>query len=360
MPVAKLIAPTTKQEIPKLRVAAYCRVSSNSADQRNSFATQERVYTKYIAEKQEWELVDIFADEGLSGMKADNRPEFQRMIRMCELHQIDLILTKSVSRFARNAKEALNYTRKLKLLGIGVQFEEDGINTLAMADEMLLNTFAAIAQEESESISQNERLSIVKRMERGEYIATNVPYGYRLIDKKLVVYEPEAKIVRWIFGAYLNGMSATEIARELTAQGIPTKDNKANWKSNRLTYMLSNERYAGHTLHQKFYGESTVPFKRHRSSKEKDGKRQDNKYISSYKPHSVFRVRLSLSSQDFQWRNQVGLFKTRGRYHCLQFQLLQRGTHLRRYHHHDQQAALLRRRYPRSDDSEAGICRRSL
>ena len=236
MPVAKLIAPTTKQEIPKLRVAAYCRVSSNSADQRNSFATQERVYTKYIAEKQEWELVDIFADEGLSGMKADNRPEFQRMIRMCELHQIDLILTKSVSRFARNVKEALNYTRKLKLLGIGVQFEEDGINTLAMADEMLLNTFAAIAQEESESISQNERLSIVKRMERGEYIATNVPYGYRLIDKKLVVYEPEAKIVRWIFDAYLNGMSATEIARELTAQGIPTKDNKANWKSNRLTY----------------------------------------------------------------------------------------------------------------------------
>lgn len=226
MPVAKLIAPTTKQEIPKLRVAAYCRVSSNSADQRNSFATQERVYTKYIAEKQEWELVDIFADEGLSGMKADNRPEFQRMIRMCELHQIDLILTKSVSRFARNVKEALNYTRKLKLLGIGVQFEEDGINTLAMADEMLLNTFAAIAQEESESISQNERLSIVKRMERGEYIATNVPYGYRLIDKKLVVYEPEAKIVRWIFDAYLNGMSATEIARELTAQEFQPKTIK--------------------------------------------------------------------------------------------------------------------------------------
>ena len=110
MPVAKLIAPTTKQEIPKLRVAAYCRVSSNSADQRNSFATQERVYTKYIAEKQEWELVDIFADEGLSGMKADNRPEFQRMIRMCELHQIDLILTKSVSRFARNVKDCLLYT----------------------------------------------------------------------------------------------------------------------------------------------------------------------------------------------------------------------------------------------------------
>ena len=229
MPVAKLIAPTTKQEIPKLRVAAYCRVSSNSADQRNSFATQERVYTKYIAEKQEWELVDIFADEGLSGMKADNRPEFQRMIRMCELRQIDLILTKSVSRFARNVKEALNYTRKLKLLGIGVQFEEDGINTLAMADEMLLNTFAAIAQEESKSISQNQRLSIVKRMEAGEYIASNAPYGYRLIDKKLVIYEPEAEVVRWIFAAYLNGMSTVEIAHELSAKSVLTKGKKEQW-----------------------------------------------------------------------------------------------------------------------------------
>ena len=270
MPVAKLIAPTTKQEIPKLRVAAYCRVSSNSADQRNSFATQERVYTKYIAEKQEWELVDIFADEGLSGMKADNRPEFQRMIRMCELHQIDLILTKSVSRFARNVKEALNYTRKLKLLGIGVQFEEDGINTLAMADEMLLNTFAAIAQEESKSISQNQRLSIVKRMEAGEYIASNAPYGYRLIDKKLVIYEPEAEIVRWIFTAYLNGMSTLEIAQELSHRGIPTKGRKEQWKANRVAYILTNEKNDGNTLFQKYYGETMVPFKKHRNYGEVD------------------------------------------------------------------------------------------
>lgn len=270
MPVAKLIVPTTKQEIPKLRVAAYCRVSSNSADQRNSFATQERVYRKQITENPDWELVDIFADEGLSGMKADNRPEFQRMIRMCELRQIDLILTKSVSRFARNVKEALNYTRKLKLLGIGVQFEEDGINTLAMADEMLLNTFAAIAQEESKSISQNQRLSIVKRMEAGEYIASNAPYGYRLIDKKLVIYEPEAEIVRWIFTAYLNGMSTLEIAQELSHRGIPTKGRKEQWKANRVAYILTNEKYDGNTLFQKYYGETTVPFKKHRNYGEVD------------------------------------------------------------------------------------------
>ena len=270
MPVAKLIAPTTKQEIPKLRVAAYCRVSSNSADQRNSFATQEHVYTKYIAEKQEWELVDIFADEGLSGMKADNRPEFQRMIRMCELRQIDLILTKSVSRFARNVKEALNYTRKLKLLGIGVQFEEDGINTLAMADEMLLNTFAAIAQEESKSISQNQRLSIVKRMESGEYIASNAPYGYRLVNKKLKIFKPEAEVVCWIFQAYLNGLSIKTIADTLTAQGVPTRSGQEQWKANTITYVLTNEKYIGDTLFQKYYGEMTVPFKKHRNYGEMD------------------------------------------------------------------------------------------
>lgn len=270
MPVAKLIAPTTKQEIPKLRVAAYCRVSSNSADQRNSFATQERVYTKYIAEKQEWELVDIFADEGLSGMKADNRPEFQRMIRMCELHQIDLILTKSVSRFARNVKEALNYTRKLKLLGIGVQFEEDGINTLAMADEMLLNTFAAIAQEESKSISQHQRLSIVKRMELGEYIDSNAPYGYRLINKTLSVYEPEAIIVRWIYQSYLNGWSISEIAKDLSVRDVPTKCGKSTWTSTRVSYILSNERYIGDCKYQKTCREAVVPFRQSKNRGQED------------------------------------------------------------------------------------------
>lgn len=129
MPKAILISPITKQGIQKIRVAAYCRVSSNSADQLNSYATQIRVYTKLINSKKEWTMVEIFADEGLSGMKVDSRPEFLRMIRMCELHQIDLIITKSVARFARNVKEALEYVRKLKLLGVGVQFEKEYIET---------------------------------------------------------------------------------------------------------------------------------------------------------------------------------------------------------------------------------------
>ena len=130
MPQIKLISSLTQQTVKKLRVAAYCRVSTNSADQLNSYASQIRIYTKKIQQKPEWEFVDIFADEGISGTKSKNRPEFQRMIRMCELRRIDLIITKSLSRFARNTKEALEYTRKLKLLGVGVMFEKEGINTL--------------------------------------------------------------------------------------------------------------------------------------------------------------------------------------------------------------------------------------
>ena len=202
MAQAKLISPVSRKAYERTKVAAYCRVSSNSADQLNSYAAQIKAYTKLIKSNDSWELIDIFADEGLSGMKAENRVEFQRMLEMCEHKQIDLIITKSVSRFARNVKEALEYVRKLKLLGIGVQFEKEGIFTLALGDEMLLNTFTAIAQEESKSISQNQRLSIVKRMERGEYVDSNAPYGFRLHEKKLAVYDQEADIVRYVFHQY--------------------------------------------------------------------------------------------------------------------------------------------------------------
>lgn len=232
------------QGIKLVQVAAYCRVSSSSADQLNSYANQIDYYTRLAKKKKnEWNMVEIFADEGISGMKAKNRPEFQRMIRMCELHQLDLIITKSVSRFARNVKEALEYVRKLKLLGVGIIFEKEGINTQSLGDEMLLNTFTAIAQEESKVISQNQRLSIVKRMELGIYVDSNAPYGFRLENKQLVEYPPEADIVRWIFRSYLNGMSTTEIAKVLTERGIPTKNGKEKWKSTKISYMLSNERY---------------------------------------------------------------------------------------------------------------------
>lgn len=270
MPQVKLISPITRLEIQKTRVAAYCRVSTNSSDQQNSYANQVRVYTSLIQKNKEWELVEIFADEGLSGMKAQNRVEFQRMIKMCEQHKIDLIIAKSVSRFARNVKESLEYVRKLKLLGIGVRFEKEGIYTLALGDEMLLNTFSAIAQEESKAISQNQRLSIVKRMQCGEYVDSNAPYGFRLIDKTLVVYEPEAVIIREIFSKYLCGHSTPEIARELNSQGIKTKTGKSVWRPSKVAYILGNERYCGDSKYQKTFRDTTVPFKQSRNRGQED------------------------------------------------------------------------------------------
>lgn len=261
MPEVRLISPITRQAGKKTRVAAYCRVSTNSADQLNSYAAQIRVYKALIAKHADWEMVDIFADEGLSGMKSANRTEFQRMMHLCEQHQIDLILTKSVSRFARNVKDTLSYVRQLKLLGIGVKFEEEGISTLTLGDEMLLNTFSAIAQEESKSISQHQRNSIVKRMERGEYVDSNAPYGYRLVNKKLEVYEPEAQIVRSIFDKYLRGCSTPEIARDMNQQNIPTKAGKETWRSTRIAYILKNEKYIGDSFYQKTCRDTTVPFK---------------------------------------------------------------------------------------------------
>ncbi len=270
MAKAKLISPISKQGVQRLRVGAYCRVSSNSADQLNSYAAQIRAYTKLIGNKPEWELVDIFADEGLSGMKADTRPEFQRMIKMCEARKIDLIITKSVSRFARNVTESLDYVRKLKILGIGVQFEKEGIYTLAMGDEMLLNTFSALAQEESEAISQNQRLSNVKRMEMGEYVSSNAAYGYRLVDKALVPYEPEAEVVRWMFNVYLQGWSTHQISRHLNETRVPTKYGYGAWAANVVRYMLTNERYIGDSKYQKHFGETVVPFKQHKNRGEMD------------------------------------------------------------------------------------------
>lgn len=318
MAKAKIISTMSRRAQDKKRVAAYCRVSSNSADQLNSYAAQIRAYTKLIKSNDTWELVEIFADEGLSGMKANNRPEFQRMIEMCEHKQIDLIITKSVSRFARNVKEALEYVRNLKLLGVGVQFEKEGIYTLALGDEMLLNTFTAIAQEESKSISQNQRLSIVKRMERGEYVDSNAPYGFRLQEKQLAVYPSEADVVRYVFHRYLNGWSTSEIARDLTEKGIQTKQNKQQWRSTQISYMLSNERYAGDCKYQKTYRDTTVPFKQTKNRGQEDMYYASNTHVPIIDRKSFDTVQLLLGERKerFSRTEQLNTYPLTSRIRC--------------------------------------------
>ena len=269
MPKVTLISPAHKQQIGKLRVAAYCRVSSNSADQLNSYARQIKSYTDLISRRKEWQLVEIFADEGITGTLASKRPEFLRMILMCEHGQVDLIITKSVSRFARNVKETLEYVRKLKLLGVGVQFEKEGINTHSLGDEMLINTFAAIAQEESTSISQNLRLASRKRMADGDYFNASEPYGFRYDGDNLVPYEPEAAIVRKIYDYYLDGKSTEAIAEALTAEGVQTKTGKKNWRPQRIALILSNEKNKGDSLYQKTFT-TPLPFKKIKNRGEED------------------------------------------------------------------------------------------
>lgn len=251
------------------RVCAYCRVSRSTADQLNSYERQIKVYTKLISSNPSWQMAGIFADEGITGTSAEKRPGFLRMIEQCELHKIDRIITKSVSRFARNVKEALLYVRKLKLLGVGVQFEKEGIYTLSMGDEMLLNTFAAIAEEESVEISIRLRNANKKRMADGDFIDGHAPYGFRLENRVLTEYKEEADIVRRIFSGYLSGMSAREIADSLNTDDIPSREGK-KWQPAAIKYILKNEKYKGDYLCQKTYHTDILPFRRKRNRGEED------------------------------------------------------------------------------------------
>lgn len=244
----------------RTRVAAYCRVSTNSADQLHSYDRQVSYYTDYIKSKTEWQLVEIFADEGITGTRSEKRTEFQRMIKLCKMGEIDLIITKAVSRFARNVKETLEIVRELKKYGVAVRFEKEGIDTLNIGDEMLLNTFSAIAQEESISISQNVRMGNRNRMAVGEFIVSNAAYGFRYVNQKLEIYEPEAKIVKDIFNMYLSGKSTHTIAEMLNRRGVPTKTG-GRWERCGIKYILRNEKYIGDCLYQKTYHTSTFPFR---------------------------------------------------------------------------------------------------
>lgn len=177
-----MIQPTiTEEKAVKIRCAAYCRVSSDSEEQLNSFMAQTRYYEKAFEKSDREQLVDIYADEGITGTREDNRDEFQRMISDCRKGRIDRIYTKSISRFARNTKDCLKNIRELKSLGITVLFEKENIDTANMTDEMMITIMGGLAQEESTSISQNLRWGIKKRMENGTIKMCKAAFGYKLV-----------------------------------------------------------------------------------------------------------------------------------------------------------------------------------
>ena len=244
---------------PKIRVAAYCRVSTDSEEQASSYEIQIEHYTNYIKRNKEWELAGIFADDGITGTNTKKRDEFNRMIDECMAGNIDMIITKSISRFARNTLDCLKYIRQLKDKNIAVFFEKENINTMDSKGEVLLTIMASLAQQESQSLSQNVKLGIQYRYQQGEVQVNHKRFlGYTKDENKQLVIDPEgAEVVKRIYREYLEGASLLQIARGLEAEGVLTAAGKAKWRPETLKKILQNEKYIGDALLQKTY---TVDF----------------------------------------------------------------------------------------------------
>lgn len=240
-------------------MAAYCRVSTDQEEQLSSYENQVSYYTNFISNNPQYELAGIYADEGISGTNTKKRKNFNRMIDDCEAGKIDRIIVKSISRFARNTLDCLNYVRRLKELGIGVTFEKEAIDTLDAKGEVLLTILSSLAQDESRSISENSTWGIRKRFEQGKFsVNTRKFMGYDSDESgNLIVNEEQAKIVRMIYEKYLCGRNYFVIARELNEAGIPGWNGKVNWIASTIETMLHNEKYKGDALLQKTY---TVDF----------------------------------------------------------------------------------------------------
>lgn len=268
-----------KIEAPKMiKVAAYCRVSTDMEIQQRSLDIQIEAFNKVIREHPGWELAGIYADKGISGTSVLHREEFKRMIADAKAGKIQYILAKSISRFARNTVDVLTYVRELKDYGVSVFFEKEKLDTGNVTSEFLLSIFAANAQEEIYSLSNN--MKVGRRMRAAAGIAqwTHL-FGYRRDEEgNWIIEENEAKIVRRVFKDYVNGDSLTEIAQKLNAEGIPTIKNKGSWSWSVIAHMLRNERYMGDILIQKSYISDPIKHTRvdNRDAKLKQYYKEDN------------------------------------------------------------------------------------
>ncbi|MHC1747348.1 MAG: recombinase family protein [Cellulosilyticaceae bacterium] len=239
--------------LKKKKVCAYARVSTGSESQGESLENQVQYYTNKIKTNPDYEFVGIFADRGYTGTKED-RPQFQKMLGLCREGEIDLILTKSVSRFARNTTIILEYVRELKLLGVEIHFEKENIKTLSKDGELMLTVLSSFAEEESRSTSENIKWCIQKKFERGEAnISTGRFLGYDNDEYgDLVINKEEAEIVQRIFNDYLKGEGSFKIAKQLNKEGVPTVTG-AKWSDSAILVILKNEKYKGDVRLQKYY-----------------------------------------------------------------------------------------------------------
>lgn len=296
-------------DIRPKRVAAYCRVSTDKEQQEHSFETQKEMYTDMIMMKPNWQMAGIYADEGITGTIAKKRPDFMRMIEDCRKGKIDIIITKSVSRFSRNNLDCLLYVRELKELGIPVIFEKEGINTLQVSSELLITLFSGLSQAESESISMNVKIGKRQSLKNG-----NVPFCYKSFlgyqkgaDGNPEIVPDEAKIIRRIYEEYLAGKSLNDIAKSLMSDGILSPRGKTVWTSKVIMSILSNEKYKGDALLQKTYIADCISKK----SKKNNGE-LPMYYIENNHPAIIERKMFDKVQEEISRRNSKRKVRQKG------------------------------------------------
>ena len=254
------------------KVCAYARVSTDSEEQLTSYSSQIKYYSDKIKSNPEWEFVGVYADEGISGTGVKKRTEFKKMIDDALKGKIDIILAKSISRFARNTLDTLKYVRLLREHHVDIHFEKENIKTLDMDSEMFLTFYSAFAQAESESISQNIKLGIKAKMKRGEMANGAAPYGYvwNKQNKQLEIDEDQAEIVREVFNLYCSGKGAKTISKILNDRCVPTYSKGKKWYPTSIISMITNEKYVGDIIGRKHYVESPITHKMVRNFGEKE------------------------------------------------------------------------------------------
>ena len=321
--VVRVIAPTiTPQEQAKklyrqLRVVAYCRVSTKQEEQLNSYETQRNYYTERINAEPNWTLVAIFADKGITGTSVKNRDEFNKMIKLCKRGKVDMIITKSISRFARNTLDCLKYTRMLKAIGVDVFFEEQGIHSTQPGAEFYITIYGSIAQSESENISANVKFGKAQSAREG-----NVPFHYKNFlgyrkgeDGKPEIVPEEAETIRFIYESFLAGDSFGGIKAKLEEKGILSPSGTPTWRYSTIQSILTNEKYAGDAIINKTYIEDCISKK----VKVNNGERQKF-YVENNHPAIIDRMTFARVQEELARRNgklkvkQVGTKTEQGKY----------------------------------------------
>lgn len=318
----RVLEPTVKPKATansyrQLRVAAYCRVSTQMEEQLNSYEVQKNYYTEKINSEPKWKLVGIFADKGISGTSALKRDEFQKMIHMCKRKQIDMIITKSILRFSRNTVDCLNYVRMLRQLDVDVFFEEQGIHSKDAGAEFYITIYGSIAQSESENISANVRWGIQQRAKEGKvHFAYSRFLGYKEgPDGKPMIDEEQVDTVKFIFNEYLLGSSLADIAKSLTAKGIKTPSGKSGWNGSTVRTILSNEKYKGDALLNKTYISDCISKKVKKNNGERPMYYVENNHPSIIDKDTFNRVQEELARRTSKRKvKQVGTKTEQGKY----------------------------------------------